>query len=115
MDKGQPYEQANFKSDYAVIDHLQIVKQLIERPKPLCLTFIDYSEVFDCKICKIITESINRNNIKMNRNIHNNNNSLILSHERQKKKTIGKEVGMISPELHSGEVIFSIGLFMHIK
>lgn len=52
----------------------------------------------------------------MNKNIHNNNNSLILSHERQKKKKkIGKGVGMISPELHSREAIFSIGLFMHIK
>lgn len=49
----------------------------------------------------------------MNKNIHNNNNSLILSHKRQKK--IGKRVGIISPELHSGEAIFSISLFMHIK
>lgn len=51
LDLYQPREQAGFRSGYGTNDHLQVLKNLIEKSieynKPLVLIFVDYEKAFD--------------------------------------------------------------------
>ena len=51
LDQNQPNEQAGFRTGFSTIDHLQAVKQIIEKSEeynlPLYLAFVDYKKAFD--------------------------------------------------------------------
>ncbi|CAH2085229.1 unnamed protein product [Euphydryas editha] len=51
LDDNQPREQAGFRSGYSTLDHIHVVKQVIEKSKefnmPLYCCFVDYSKAFD--------------------------------------------------------------------
>ena len=51
LDENQPRVQAGFRKGYSAVDHLQAIKQLIEKynefKRPLCIGYIDYEKAFD--------------------------------------------------------------------
>ena len=51
MDENQPSEQAGFRAGYSMIDHLQAVREIIEKCQEfninLYIAFIDYKKLFD--------------------------------------------------------------------
>jgi hypothetical protein len=51
LDSNQPREQAGFRKHYNTIDHIQTVRQVMEKSheyrRPLVMTFIDYEKAFD--------------------------------------------------------------------
>ncbi|GBP28564.1 Retrovirus-related Pol polyprotein from type-2 retrotransposable element R2DM; Endonuclease [Eumeta japonica] len=51
LDENQPTEQAGFRKNFATIDHIHTVKQIVEKyneyNKPLYMAFIDYTKAFD--------------------------------------------------------------------
>ena len=51
LGQNQPNEQVCFRTGFSTIDHLQAVKQIIEKSEeynlPLYLAFVDYKKAFD--------------------------------------------------------------------
>ncbi|CAH2103439.1 unnamed protein product [Euphydryas editha] len=51
LDENQPREQAGFRSDFSTMDHIHVVKQVIQKSneygKTYYLAFVDYSKAFD--------------------------------------------------------------------
>ncbi|XP_050563541.1 LINE-1 retrotransposable element ORF2 protein [Spodoptera frugiperda] len=51
FDQQQPMEQAGFRAGFSTIDHMHVLKQLIEKSaeygKALYIAFVDYSKAFD--------------------------------------------------------------------
>lgn len=51
LDDNEPLEQAGFRKNFSIIDHIHTVKQLLQKynefRKPLYIAFIDYSKAFD--------------------------------------------------------------------
>jgi exonuclease III len=51
LDENQPREQAGFRKDFSTIDHIHVVKQLIQKSKEYGITyylsFVDYTKAFD--------------------------------------------------------------------
>lgn len=51
LEENQPKEQAGFRSDFSTIDHIHVVKQIIQKSneygKTYYLAFVDYSKAFD--------------------------------------------------------------------
>lgn len=51
LDENQPREQAGFRSDFSTMDHIHVVKQIIQKSneygKKYYLAFVDYNKAFD--------------------------------------------------------------------
>lgn len=51
LDEQQPREQGGFRTGYSTIDHIHVIKQLIEKCQeynhPLYMAFVDYNKAFD--------------------------------------------------------------------
>lgn len=51
LDENQPREQAGFRSDFSTIDHIHVIKQIIQKSneygKIYYLAFVDYNKAFD--------------------------------------------------------------------
>jgi hypothetical protein len=47
----QAKEQTGFRSSFSTLDHIQVLKEIIERcnefEQPLCLAFIEYEKALD--------------------------------------------------------------------
>ncbi|CAG5039360.1 unnamed protein product [Parnassius apollo] len=68
-DEQQPIEQVGFRKDYSVIDHIHVVRQVIEKYNEYQLTyyiaFIDYSKAFDSLLHKNIWEALVEQGIEL--------------------------------------------------
>lgn len=68
LDEQQPIEQAGFRRDFSVLDHIHTVRQTIEKYSEYQLTyyiaFIDYSKAFDSLIHSKIWESLKEQGIE---------------------------------------------------
>jgi len=55
-------EQAGFGTRYSTTDHIQVLKEVIERcneyEPPLCTAFIDYEKAFDSVYKKSVLEAL---------------------------------------------------------
>ncbi|KHN80360.1 Retrovirus-related Pol polyprotein from type-1 retrotransposable element R2, partial [Toxocara canis] len=51
LDEQQPREQAGFRRNFSVVDHLFTINQILEKCNeyklPLCIAFVDYERAFD--------------------------------------------------------------------
>ncbi|KAI8427328.1 hypothetical protein MSG28_001907 [Choristoneura fumiferana] len=51
LDENQPREQAGFRTDYSTIDHIHVVRQIVEQlneyNKQYYMAFVDYNKAFD--------------------------------------------------------------------
>ena len=51
LDTAQPIEQAEFCSNFSTVDHIHVLREVIERTNeyqmPLCVGFIDYEKALD--------------------------------------------------------------------
>ncbi|CAG4991855.1 unnamed protein product [Parnassius apollo] len=69
LDEQQPIEQARFRKDYSVIDHIHVVREVIEKYNEYQLTyyiaFIDYSKAFDSLLHKNIWEVLVEQGIEL--------------------------------------------------
>ena len=65
--ENQPREQAGSRKDYYTSDHLQALKQLVEKSTeynlPLCIAFIDYDKIFDTIGYFAIFKALRKTNI----------------------------------------------------
>ena len=68
LDSAQPREQAGFRSGFSTIDHIQVIRQLIERHKeyemPLCFAFIDFEKAFDSVFTSAVVKALESNGIE---------------------------------------------------
>lgn len=94
LDENQPIEQAGFRKNFATIDHIHTVKQVLEKyneyNKHLYMVFIDYTKAFDNIKHEAIWESletqgINTTFINIIRNIYSNTKARI------QLETLGEE------------------------
>ncbi|GBP84339.1 hypothetical protein EVAR_61556_1 [Eumeta japonica] len=79
-------EQAEFRKDYSVIDHIHVVRQVLEKYHEYQLTyhiaFIDYSKAFDSLLHKNIWETLAKQGIehkyiRLIRNVYGNSTARI--------------------------------------
>lgn len=70
LDLHQPNEQAGFRKNFSVINHLQTLNQVFEKTKEydinICLAFVDFTKAFDSLYHDRIWESLNHQNIPAN-------------------------------------------------
>lgn len=68
LDDNQPIEQAGFRSGFSVMDHLHVVKQVIEKYKeynlPLYCSFVDYNKAFDSLEHDMIWQALMEQNVE---------------------------------------------------
>lgn len=113
LDENQPREQAGFRSGYSTLDHIHVVKQIIEKSKeynmPLYCCFVDYSKAFDSleheKIWQALkNQGIENKYIRIIRNIYKNSSARIKLEREGKKINIERGVRQgdpLSPKLFS--------------
>jgi Reverse transcriptase (RNA-dependent DNA polymerase) len=111
LDENQPREQAGFRRGYSTMDHIQVVREIIERYQeyklPLYLGFIDYEKAFDSiKKFSIIdalsNQGISRRYINILNSIYSDATACVKLHKRSCKFPINKGVRQgdtISPKL----------------
>ena len=67
LDMMQPREQAGFRSRFSTMDHIQVLREIIERcneyEQPLCLAFIDYEKAFDSVYTSSVVEVLKEQRI----------------------------------------------------
>ncbi|GBP18411.1 hypothetical protein EVAR_14806_1 [Eumeta japonica] len=68
LDEQQPIEQAGFRRDYSVLDHIHAVRQIIEKDEEYQLVyyiaFVDYSKAFDSLVHTNIWEALKEQGIE---------------------------------------------------
>ncbi|GBP84805.1 Retrovirus-related Pol polyprotein from type-1 retrotransposable element R2 [Eumeta japonica] len=113
LDENQPKEQAGFRSDYSVIDHIHVVRQFLEKYNEYQLTyyiaFIDYSKAFDylqhAKIWEALLEQgIEHKYIRLIRNIYSRSTAIIQLEKKSTPFRVEKGVRQgdpLSPKLFS--------------
>ena len=86
LDEHQPIEQAGFRKDFSVIDHIHAVRQILEKYKEYQLiyyiAFIDYSKAFDSlyhgAIWEALTEQgVEHKYIRLIKNVYQNSSAKI--------------------------------------
>lgn len=120
LDEQQPIEQAGFRKDYSVLDHIHVVRQIIEKYAEYqliyYLAFVDYSKAFDSLIHTNIWEALKRQGIEQKyirviRNVYKNSSAYIQLERKGAPFKIQKGVRQgdpLSPKLFSAvlEMIF---------
>jgi hypothetical protein len=113
LDENQPKEQAGFRSDYSVLDHIQTLKQIIEKYKeygmPLYCSFVDYSKAFDSLDHNSIWEALKEQGVEHNfiriiKNIYTNSKARIQLESKGNEIKIMRGVRQgdpLSPKLFS--------------
>ncbi|GBP54675.1 Retrovirus-related Pol polyprotein from type-2 retrotransposable element R2DM; Endonuclease [Eumeta japonica] len=113
LDEQQPIEQAGFRRDYSVLDHIHSVRQIIEKYREYqlvyYLAFVDYSKAFDSLIHANIWEAlreqgIEQKYIRLIRNVYKNSSACIQLEKKGDPFKIQKGVRQedpLSPKLFS--------------
>lgn len=111
FDENQPKEQAGFRGGYSTMDHIQVVKTLIERSEeyelPLCMAFVDYEKAFDSIKTDAIINALKNQGIPIGyvtllSNIYNKATANLKLQDKTEKFNIRKGVRQgdtISPKL----------------
>ena len=106
LDEQQPIEQAGFRKDFSVLDHIHSVKQIIEKYNEYQLVyyiaFIDYSKAFDSLIHSKIWEAlkemgIEHKYIRIIKNIYKHSSACIRLEKEGNKFQIQKGVRQGDP------------------
>ena len=101
LDSSQPREQAGFRKGFNTMDHIQVVREVIERcneyKQPLCIAFIDFEKAFDSvSITSVLdalkNQGIEQSYIELIRNIYAKATSIIRLHKDSEKINIKKGV-----------------------
>lgn len=120
LDEQQPIEQAGFRRNYSVLDHIHAVRQIIEKYTEYqliyYLAFVDYTKAFDSLIHANIWEAlreqgIEQKYIRLIRNVYKNSSACIQLEKKGDSFKIQKGVRQgdpLSPKLFSSvlEMIF---------
>lgn len=113
LDEHQPIEQAGFRKDYSVIDHIHVVRQVVEKYSEYQLkyyiSFIDYSKAFDSLLHKniweaLVEQGIEHKYIRLIRNVYSNSTARIQLEKKSQPFKVGKGVRQgdpLSPKLFS--------------
>jgi endonuclease/exonuclease/phosphatase family metal-dependent hydrolase len=68
LDEQQPREQAGFRTDFSTVDHMHVVKQIVEKyneyGKPYYMSFVDYNKAFDSLSHSYIYGSLKKQGIE---------------------------------------------------
>ena len=68
LDQHQPREQADFRSGFSTIDHIQVISQLQEKADeykiPLCFAFVDHEKAFDSIESNPLFESLENQGVE---------------------------------------------------
>lgn len=111
LDENQPREQAGFRSGYSTLDHIYVVKQILEKSREYNTTFyccfVDYSKAFDTleheAIWKALkNQGVEKKYIRMLRNIYTNSKAKIRLEKEGKEIKLGRGVRQgdpVSPKL----------------
>ncbi|GBP47781.1 Retrovirus-related Pol polyprotein from type-2 retrotransposable element R2DM; Endonuclease [Eumeta japonica] len=120
LDEQQPIEQAGFRRDYSVLDHIHAVRQIIEKYEEYQLiyyiAFVDYSKAFDSLVHTNIWEAlkeqgIEQKYIRLIRNVYKTSSACIQLEKIGDSFEIQKGVRQgdpLSPKLFSAvlEMVF---------
>ncbi|CAH2106596.1 unnamed protein product [Euphydryas editha] len=113
LDESQPREQPGFRSGYSTIDHIHVIKQLIEKCQqyngPLYMAFVDYNKAFDsiehhCIWEALKTQGIHNKYIRLIKNVYSNSTGRIKLETEGEMFPICRGVrqgGPLSPKLFS--------------
>lgn len=113
LDENQPKEQAGFRRGYSTIDHIHVVKQVIEKCKeyniPFYCCFIDYSKAFDSLEheaiwCALKNQGVGKRYIRIIKNIYKNSTTRLKLEKQGQQIKIGRGVRQgdpLSPKLFS--------------
>ena len=120
LEENQPKEQAGFRSDFSTLDHIHVVKQILQKYKEFNKTyylgFVDYSKAFDSLEHNMIWQAIKSQGvenkyIRILRNIYSQSSAQVQLERISEEFPINKGVRQgdpISPKLFSAvlETIF---------
>lgn len=111
LENTQSKEQAGFRRSFSTMDHIHVIRELIERHEeyemPLCLAFVDYEKAFDSVKTSAVLTSLSKINIettciKLLQTIYQNATATVAMNDQ--KATIHLKKGVrqgdtISPKL----------------
>ncbi|KAL1447418.1 hypothetical protein WDU94_003530 [Cyamophila willieti] len=111
LERSQSKEQAGFRRNFSTLDHIQTVRELIERhiefEMPLCLAFVDFEKAFDSVKTSAVIKSLEEGGVESTyinvlNTIYNSASATIEIHNQTAKINLEKGVRQgdtISPKL----------------
>lgn len=113
MDEQQPIEQAGFRAGFSTVDHMHVIKQLIEKcqeyGKALYIAFVDYRKAFDSinhdsLWQALIQQGVPKKYVRIIKNIYENSTAQIKLESTGEEFPIARGVRQgdpLSPKLFS--------------